>query len=287
MTEFSFIGGSQLLALKAFNDAASRTDVSFVMVGAGARLLAKEQGLYGADVEDMRATEDFDFGIQLRSWEDYGALEKALSPHFERGRNFRFTHAETEVKIDLIPFGEVEEVGKVRRPRSGDEIVVRGFREALDNCLEVDLKGLRLRVANEPGIMILKFFAFNDRNETKDLRDIWQIMNTCHVDDERIHVELADDLIEERFTYEDGPVVLLGVDMGRMVLPETVPFLKPIVLGLAEAEHPALSRIQRRESPDGRTGLTLEDVARRFGLLWKGMLKACSLDDDSGLMTTA
>lgn len=270
MAEFSSINESHRQALHAFNDVALRIGTPFVMVGAGARLVAREQGLYGTEVRDLRATGDFDFGVQLRSWADYAALERALLPDFERGDNFRFTHLATRVAIDLIPFGGVEREGRVRPPKGDETLVVRGFEEALEHGLTVNLDGLRLPVAREPGIMILKFFAFNDRNETKDLRDIWQIMLHYAVTDERIFAELSDELIAGRFEYEEARVPLLGMDMGRIMRPDTFSALEPIVRPLADEDNPVLARLPRGmldQEP-------LERAARTFGLLRYGLAMA-------------
>ena len=97
--------------------AAESQGLRLFIVGAQARDLLLQ---YVYDLPVHRATNDIDFGIIVESWDEFTKLrddliaDKNFQPH--RTMRQRLVH-ESELLIDLIPFGDLEEVsGQISWP---------------------------------------------------------------------------------------------------------------------------------------------------------------------------
>ncbi len=118
--------------LKAVFSATDDFEIKAFVVGATARDLIFE---YVYEAKIRRKTEDIDFGVAVGSWADYEHLKKAL---IETGKFKDDTKNEQriwwkargeEMKIDLVPFGNLESpAGQIAFPPKG-EASERGFIE--------------------------------------------------------------------------------------------------------------------------------------------------------------
>ena len=87
-------------------------DLPMILVGAGARLIIFDQK-FG----EGRGTKDWDVAISIDSWESYQKLGEALInadlPLFKSTKTpHRFRHIETDIDVDIVPFGAIGEPDK-------------------------------------------------------------------------------------------------------------------------------------------------------------------------------
>jgi len=232
--------------LRDFARIAEQNDIPYVVVGAAGRLLVFD---WQYDFGSEHTTTDWDIGVQISSWEVFERFKRALTgginPAFtEDPVAHRLNHI-TGVPIDIIPFGGLERAGGIIVwPQDERQMVVLGFREVQLNAVKIDIgEGVFVPVATPPGLAILKIFAFHDRHLSDDLRDLFFILDNYDRagNEERIFNELTDLFLSKKLEYEFSGAYLLGMDVGRLVNPETLtrllqiisPLLDPFSTGLA------------------------------------------------------
>lgn len=216
--------------------AAESQRLRLFIVGAQARDLLLQ---YVYDLPIHRATDDIDFGIIVESWDEFTKLrdnlivDKKFQPH--RIMRQRLVH-ESDLLIDLVPFGDLEEVsGQISWPPDFSIVMSTvGFREAYDHSIEVRITdGLILRVASLPGLALMKIVAWDDRRFERDAQDLGLIMR--HYLDagnqDRVYSEQGDcfDLLNEEFDYEKASAHILGRDIGRLVTDINLPILERVL----------------------------------------------------------
>jgi predicted nucleotidyltransferase len=197
--------------------AANSEGLDLFIVGAQARDLLLQ---YIYDLPVHRATNDIDFGIIVESWNKFTKLkdnliiDKKFQPH--RTLRQRLVH-ESGFLIDLVPFGDLEEVsGQISWPPDFSIVMSTvGFREAYDHSIEVRITDdLIVRVASLPGLALMKIVAWDDRRFERDAQDLGLIMR--HYLDagnqDRVYSEQGDcfDLLNEEFDYEKAVRVFLA-----------------------------------------------------------------------------
>lgn len=228
------INPDEKAVLRDFARVALKHGIPFVLVGAGARLLALD---WQYDLQSERTTDDWDLAVEVRDWETFNSLKQALiegsGGSFAQDRGVhRFRHS-TGVPIDLIPFGGVEDQdGVVIWPQDGNQLVAHGFSEVLENAVPLDVgENVIVPIATVAGLAVLKAFAFHNRNHGDDLRDLYfLIRNYAHAgNEERIFDELSAYLASGKLEYEFAGARLLGIDVQRLCHPETIRRLDPIV----------------------------------------------------------
>jgi predicted nucleotidyltransferase len=204
--------------------AAESRQLPLFIVGAQARDLLLQ---YVYDLPVHRATNDIDFGIIVESWDQFTRLrddlivDKKFQPHRTMGQ--RLVH-ESGLLVDLVPFGDLEEVsGQISWPPDFSIVMSTvGFREAYDNSIEVRIAGdLVVKVASLAGLALMKIVAWDDRGFERDADDLALIMR--HYLDagnhHRLYSEQGDcfDLLNEDFDYEKASARILGRDVGRLL----------------------------------------------------------------------
>jgi len=156
----------------------------YVVVGATARDLILHYG-HGAAIR--RATQDVDFAIEVPDWPAFEVLGRKLC---EQG--FRTTGARhrlispSDVVVDIVPFGQLEEEGaSIKWPPKGEVVMnVLGFQEACDNAEWVRIQEspeLDVPVATPAGMSLLKIIAWTDRAgdlRRKDATDLAYLLST-------------------------------------------------------------------------------------------------------------
>ncbi len=190
---------------EAFERAFTHTGVDFYVIGA----LARDYWFSKQNIE-TKGTKDIDIAIQISNTLKFEEIRKYLIEVED------FTvHSENPilifdvygVQIDLLPFGEVEQDGKVfLDSRAFPEIDVFGIKEVFEKgVIEVDEDGLIFKLSKLEGIVILKLIAFNDRPEIrgKDIADIGMIL--------KYYFEIASDKIYEYHNdlFEESSMITL------------------------------------------------------------------------------
>ena len=204
--------------------AAENQRLRLFIVGAQARDLLLQ---YVYDLPVLRATNDIDFGIIVESWDEFTKLrddlivDKKFQPH--RTMRQRLVH-ESGLLIDLVPFGDLEEVsGQISWPPDFSIVMsTAGFAEAYDNSVEIRMADdLIVKVASLAGLALMKIVAWDERRFERDAEDLALVMR--HYLDagnqDRIYTEEGDcfDLLDEEFDYERASARILGRDIGRFL----------------------------------------------------------------------
>jgi predicted nucleotidyltransferase len=199
-------------------------DIAFFVVGAFARDLILNT-LYGIAVK--RATEDIDCGIQVQSWEQFEQLKASLieTGHFnpDEKQQQRLKYRD-QVKIDIVPFGAIEENGVIVWPDEETVMITLGFDEAYKDTITVRLaEDVEISICSLAGLALMKLIAWNDRRfqYRKDAQDLGLLMMT-YLDagnNDRIFGDEAEDgdLLNDDFDYELTSARILGRDVKRLL----------------------------------------------------------------------
>lgn len=146
----------------------------------------------------------------------------------------RLVH-ESDLLIDLVPFGGLEEVrGQISWPPDFSIVMSTvGFREAYDHSREVRITDdLIVRVASLSGLAMMKIVAWDERRFERDAQDLGLIMRhyLAAGNEDRIYSEQGDcfDLLNEEFDYNKASARILGRDIGRLVTDISRPILERV-----------------------------------------------------------
>jgi len=208
-------------------------NLPILLVGAGARLIIFD---YPNQLQG-RTTKDWDIAIPLMNWSEYEQLRDRLTRKFDWTSVYhRFIHIETQITVDLIPFGAISNTeGKIQWQNDDTEMNVAGYNEAFENAITQSIYNFDLRVVNLPTWVGLKLLAWGDRGENtrKDLEDIDWIL-THYQDDERVYDELYQQLADETLQYQDAAIYLLGQDIIRTFEPSTLTQIQALLTQLTQ-----------------------------------------------------
>lgn len=265
-------------ALRDFAAVARELAIPFLLIGAGARLMLLD---WKRSVVDRRYTEDWDFGVQLTDWESFDRLRRALiaSGRFEVTTVLHRVQHRSNVNVDFVPFGDLENPeGSIVWGDQDRRMNVYGFREALDNILEMQLDDeLSIPVVSMPGFVILKIFSCNDRDgnkRLKDVQDIYVVLKTYHEieNEERTYLLLGNKIAEGEIIWDMAGAYLLGKDVADIILVETYTALMPIIRSLyADEDTPVNRLIDTRHLTEEEEASTRKEARQFFETFARGL----------------
>lgn len=215
--------------LKAVAQTANSLGLPYFLAGATARDVVLEN-IFGRPPGKL--TRDLDFGLVPSDWKQVENLKAALisTGRFKPDREIQrvlYQHsAGISVRVDLIPFGGVQEGSQISWPPDNDFVMnVAGFREALESAIQVQVDSdLVVPVASPPGLIILKLFAWADRkHEKRDAPDILKIL-TDYADagnEDRLYADELPILEAAEFDVPIAGARLLGKDAHHIASQET------------------------------------------------------------------
>jgi predicted nucleotidyltransferase len=230
------VPAEQVSIIRQVVRAAESQGLRLFIVGAQARDLLLQ---YVYDLPVHRATNDIDFGIIVESWDEFAkvrddlVVDKKFQPH--RTMKQRLVH-QNGVLIDLVPFGDLEEIsGQISWPPDFAIVMSTvGFREAYDSSIKVRVADdLIVKVASLAGLALMKIVAWDERRFERDAEDLALIMR--HYLDagnqDRIYNEQGDcfDLLNEEFDYERASARILGRDVGRLLTDTSRPICERVL----------------------------------------------------------
>jgi len=207
----------------AFERGCLNFGINFFLVGA----LARDVWLKGIhDLDVGLITRDIDFGVMVKDVKTFEQLKEFMinEEGFVSSKTNAFVIiAPNKMELDLLPFGEIEKKGKVTVKGTGlTTISLDGFKEVYDtNLPEIQLgDDTKFKICTLPGIVLLKFIAWNDRPEIRsdDIRDIAVIMKHFFYVYDEIIWEKHNDLFEEGRELDEIAVRVLGREMGKIVV---------------------------------------------------------------------
>ncbi len=217
-----------------------------LLIGAFAREIVFDQQHEG---RRYRATRDIDVGVYVATWTDYWAFVDALvTAGFSHDAEHKLRYLDG-TELDLLPFGGVVDENNQLTWMGGERVMsMNGFDSADAHSELRDVAGVQFRVANLPGLIVLKLFAFRERGlnlRSSDLGDLNYIFaNASDAFTERIYAELTPELIEALGYPELGPY-LLGREVVTTVRPDEIEELTTIIdkYILAAPDYAVLSRL--------------------------------------------
>jgi predicted nucleotidyltransferase len=204
-------------------------ELPIMLVGAGARIL-----VFDRFYQSGRFTEDLDIATQIPDWLTFDAVTQAMTqaesalfqattiPH-------RFQHIATRKIIDVVPFGPISEPGQRLRWPDGNEMNMAGFQEAFSQAIVFD--DVAIPVVSLPAFIVLKLFAWNDRQQLKDQQDIEFVLR-YYDDEEGIYSGDSPGLMKQLETgevqFRHAAIYLLGKDIRAIFRSQTLAQLPPI-----------------------------------------------------------
>lgn len=218
--------------LTDFKSIIDSLEVPMLLIGAQARMLIfdsqyKVQG---------RATKDWDVAVKLDNWERYNLLISIMTtgqnPLFKKTRVIhKFIHIETELEVDVIPFGDIGKPKEEINWPDGNQMNIFGLEEAFVNTEIIIIEKLEIRVADIDAFIVLKLLAWNDRRENKDLKDIIIVLlkSPNEEDEQRVYDEFIDEIIEGRFQVDEAAIIFIGRNIQNKFKSETINKIKQIV----------------------------------------------------------
>lgn len=182
-------------------------DMPYLVVGATARDIVYHHR-FGTPVK--RATTDVDFGIRVRSWEEFESLSQTLiSEGFKATKSAHRFLCPNNTQLDIVPFGSIEDdKASIQWPPNGEiEMNVLGFKEALEHAFLVEITNepvLHIPVASPQGLMLLKLIAWSDRKRNmrvRDALDIAYLLNYYEADNSVVE-RLYEERVIEQYDYD-------------------------------------------------------------------------------------
>lgn len=160
----------------------NKFDIDFYLVGAVARDLWMTAI---NDIPPSRITGDIDFAIFINDKGTYDNLKKYLIgvEGFSQYKGNAFVLVwKGFIQVDLLPFGEIDDknTGVTIEGSGLTNLYMAGFKEIYDDGLPVvELQEIhKFKFCTLPGIVILKFVAWQDRPEIRrdDIKDVSNVL---------------------------------------------------------------------------------------------------------------
>ncbi|HED16188.1 MAG TPA: hypothetical protein ENI64_05150 [Gammaproteobacteria bacterium] len=237
--------------LVAFSAAADKVKAPWIMVGATARILLLER-IYGWP--RGLATQDIDFGVQVKDWEHYKQLCEYISENnvleAERTPTKRF-RSRQNMAFDLVPYGGVENEHKqvFWPPHNDDVMTVRGFDVVACDAVSVIVnQKLMVSVVSPIGLCALKLFAWHERHTQhpgRDVKDIAYLYNNIELlySSDKLFSEHLNAIEATDYQIQSAGLYQLGCDVGGLISEDDYRFLINVLSGeLGEGEDSALCR---------------------------------------------
>lgn len=271
-----------LVDLKAVLDS---LNLPRLMVGAGARLLIFDRQYN----QEGRATKDWDFAVSVKSWSDFQSLCDRLTrgenPHFKVAPKVphKFIHLETNIEVDIVPFGEIGQPGQKIEWEDGLTMNLLGLEEALLCAKEQVIDdNLVIPVVDCPAFLGLKLIAWSDRGGNKDLKDIDFIIEGIadrEIYEERIFEELVNEISEGKLEYLNASTFLLGRDIRRIFHDATVSKINEILSKVLENRDTVIPQLIPRTVTGEEWDDRFDAIVQRFDVLQRGIMSQASQDN--------
>ncbi|MEO7742461.1 MAG: nucleotidyl transferase AbiEii/AbiGii toxin family protein [Usitatibacter sp.] len=219
-------------------------EIEYFLMGAAARDLMLR---YAHNIDASRATEDADFAVMVRGWDEYQKLREGLIASGDFAprpgpATHRLRHRES-LPLDIVPYGGVERRDRtIAWPGSEKGVVFDcfGMREASQSTVEVRLpEDVQLRVGSIPALAILKIAAWNDRKHTHPGRDASDLLlfARSYMDCDNFDrlISHHGDLLESGdFDHVEAGARLLARDLKQLLAPDAVDRVLTILLPEAD-----------------------------------------------------
>lgn len=200
-------------------EVANALDIDFFGVGALARNI-----WYVENDREPRGTKDVDFGVYIPNSEVYSALKEKLIADYnyvQSESNAFCLISPDGIPVDFLPFGEIENQGKVLIDGKGLTLIqLDGFKEVFDEGIRaVNIGSQTINICTIPSVVLLKLIAFDDRPEhrVKDPMDISSIITEFpHIESDLLWEEYSY-LYDKDISHEEVGTIVLGSEVGKLI----------------------------------------------------------------------
>lgn len=269
------ISSDEKLVLRDFSDVAKKLDVPFLVVGAGARLLMLD---WKYQLSSSRTTIDWDIAVSVSDWDEFRELRGALTAEpdarfFRTSVEHRLKHI-SGIPIDIIPFGSIEQEGKITWPEDASIMEVIGFKEVHSSAQWFALEGdFGVLVATPAGLAFLKIFSFFERRRNDDLRDLYFIARHYAEagNEDRIFDQLYSLLSEGSIRYDIAGAYLLGRDMQRILSMKTKELAAKLLTNLTDPYCRDFDLLLERFGDEREEERSRNAIAEQFAALRAGL----------------
>lgn len=223
--------------LTRINKIAGELSIDYFVVGATVRDMILN---YIYAIKLYRATNDIDFAVRVRSWDEYRLLiDEIEKAGFVKSESIlhRFTYK--GMILDFIPFGKVSVDGDTITWPDKDEkeMSVMGFDDAFKNTEDLLIQSnpeIIIKAASVVSLVVLKIFSWYSRSadlRSKDAKDLYLIITTYlnAGNEERLYDH--QDIVNLAVDYELSGAILLGKDIANTVNEKVQKALLEIMAG--------------------------------------------------------
>jgi predicted nucleotidyltransferase len=187
----------------------------------------------------FRATNDIDFGVNVKDWEVFNNLISLLTQenNFVRDKNIEHRLLFNEVyPVDIVPFGNIaSKEGIFKWPNENKEFTVLGFEEAYKNSDLVKVRNspeVTVNLAAAHSLAVLKIISWNERypERLRDASDLLLIIESYLEagNQERLYEE-EEDIVNDNFDFAIAGARLLGRDIAEIFNNKTLIFVLNIL----------------------------------------------------------
>ncbi len=209
--------------------------MDFFVIGATARDILFHL-IHGIKIQ--RGTNDIDFSMRVKNWNDYTKLTNALlENNFTPSKIVHRFSYKTIPSIDIIPFGEISLTSfTINWPdKEEKEMSVMGFEESFLDSESVRIQTnpqIDIKIASTRGLVLMKLISWKDGfpSRSRDAIDILYIIkNYIEAGNaDRLRKE-HDDLVNDKFDFELTGAILLGRDIAKLANVHTLKHLQNIL----------------------------------------------------------
>ena len=187
----------------------------WVLIGAWARYLNLNHQLPSIE----RITQDYDFLIVIKDWDNFERIKKAMGDSgFVQALRLPYRFIKRPIIVDLLPFSrEIVKNNKLKWEGYDIELDFSGSEDALSQTKTIHLQeNVSFEILSVPGLVLLKILSYLDRPDDRahDLEDVFFCFK--HYEDGVKRFDVCGMNIDgENILYEHSGAYLIGVEAGR------------------------------------------------------------------------
>ncbi len=158
------------------DDVMRKLNIPYYLIGVN----AIELELLKEGIKPGRGTKDIDFAVMISSVSEFESIIAEMEKKgFKKvAAPWTFYSEAYNLAVDILPFGEIEEIDRINFTNRHIDLHVLGFREVMEEAKQVEIEDKIAHIPPLPGMVILKLIAWSDRPQERqnDLSDIIRII---------------------------------------------------------------------------------------------------------------